>query len=98
MGEKIYVDVNESDLDHELLALVAAQRRTYEADKAARKALIEAANRKYALPAGKVIVGQHYTRWGQMQFSIDDKPVAKAPAKARPDLTEYLASVAERQH
>lgn len=93
-SKRVYLDVNAEDFSTTVQELIKAQRDTYMADKAARKALVEAMRREVPVQAGQEIAGVHYTRWGQMQMSIGDKVAPKSAAKARPTLADWLAQQA----
>ncbi len=86
-----YFDIDATDYSSSLQALVAAQRITYEADKTAKKALLEQLRREQAVRPDEEITGVFYSRWGQLQISVGKKSEAKANGKAkRPSLAEYL--------
>lgn len=89
--EKTYLDVNAQDFSEATQALIAAQRQTYLADKAAKALVVAAINAETPCKAGESVVGTTFTRWGQMQLIVGAKAEAKAKAKARPTLADYLA-------
>lgn len=95
-----YLDVNFAELnDDTLTALVAAQRETYAADKAAKAAMVARLNELLEMPEGRQVTGTTYTRWGQAQIIVNDTPKAKeAGGKARPTLAAFLAAQASGGH
>lgn len=88
-----YLDANPAELGDELQALVSTQRVTYDADKVAKQAICAHLNAHLELPEGKAVVGVTFTRWGQFQIIVADKPASKeSSAKARPTLAAFLAA------
>lgn len=96
MSEKTkaqYLDANPAELGETLQALVAAQRVTYDADKVAKQAICAHLNEYLELPESKAVVGVTFTRWGQFQIIVADKPAAKeAKAGTRPTLAAFLVA------
>jgi hypothetical protein len=92
--ERQYLDIFPSQLSDAANRLLEAQRRTYEADKQARKALLAQIQADTPLGNGVAILGVHFTRWGQMQVSIGERQAKASTAKYRPSLSDYLAQQA----
>lgn len=89
--ERTYLDVDAQGFNAETQELIASQRQTYLADKAAKAAVVAAIAAVTPVKDGEAITGYAYTRWGQMQLIISPKAAPKATAKPRRTLADYLA-------
>lgn len=89
--EKTYLDFNVADMNAAIQSAAAEQRKTYLADKAARKVLVDAINEGYDF-GDLICTGVTYTRWGQAQLILSPPKAAKPVAKVRPSLESFLAN------
>lgn len=97
MAEKQYLDVNVADFSEMLTKLVNENRAIYEMQRDATKKIVAQLNSEVTLADGQVIVGVTWTRWGQMQAIVADKPQPKAQARQRQSLTAYRNENSDRQ-
>lgn len=88
-----YFDINATEYSEHVRALIVAQKRTYEADRDAKRSLLAQLRKEINLGADYDITGVFYTRWGQLQISVG-KMVDKAvvTASKRPTLSQFLAN------
>lgn len=93
-GDKVYLDVDVTKLSERALAALAAQRKTYDADKAAKQALLAVMREEYPVGGGMDIAYTAYTRWGQFQAVLAPKAAAKPASKSRETLEQYQARMA----
>jgi len=94
-GDKVYLDVVVANLSERARAALAAQRVTYDADKAAKAALLAIMREEYPVGSAMEIAYTAYTRWGQFQAVLQPKTntTAKTTAK-RETLEQYQARMA----
>jgi len=85
-----YIDVDPSVLPQEVQAMLAEDRRLYDAQKALRAKITAAINEQITLKDGYTVVGIGFTRWGQFQFHADRVETKQAKVSNRPSLADFI--------
>jgi hypothetical protein len=74
-----YLNASGEDFSAAVHRLLLEERRIYQALTTVKAEILEAVRAEIVCEPGRQPVKTQYTRWGQWQIVIDDKPVPKAP-------------------
>ena len=89
---KRYLDASAQDFSVETQALLKEEREIYDMLRAQKVKVVASMNKDATwLDENEAIVGHSYTKWGQLQTHIDEKPKAKVAVSKRQTLADYKA-------
>lgn len=86
-----YVNVSAEEFSEAVQTLLSEEREIYQLLKAQKAKVLTAVRAEMPVHEGREITAMGYTRWGQLQMTVQDKVVEAAAPKRNKTLAEYLA-------